>query len=87
MILGLQIKIIFYSFIYGIFFYISLRLFKKITFKNKILKYFMQFIFCILNIFLFYFLLYKINYGILNYYELIFFFVGMFFCQSFYFNN
>ena len=87
MVLGIQIKIVFYSLVYGIFFYIALRMFKKISFKNKKLKYFMEFIFCILNIFLFYIFLYKINYGILNFYEFIFLFVGMYFCHLLYFKT
>ena len=87
MILEEQIKVIFYSFIYGILF---LGLYKSFNFKKikrKNIKSFASFLFCILNAILFYFILYKINNGILNYYIVIFFIIGVFFCKVLYFGD
>jgi hypothetical protein len=82
-----QFKVIFYSFIYGMFFITTLRLFKFIHLRNKIVNFFIELIFCLLHSSLFYFLLYNINKGILNYYIVIFLIIGAYFCKLFYFND
>ena len=73
MILEEQIKIIFISFIYGILFYSGYKLLKCVKIKKRIIRYIIELVFCILNSFLFYYLIYKINGGILSYYIIIFF--------------
>ena len=82
-----QIKVIFYSFIYGLFFLASYNFLNLIKFKNIFLKNLITFCFCMLHTLLFYFLLYKINGGILNYYIALFFILGIFFCHFLYFND
>lgn len=82
-----QFKVIFFSFIYGMFFMYTFNLLKKMNLKRKLIKYMFEFLFCILHISLFYFLLYKINYGILNYYIFIFLVLGGIFCKVFYYND
>jgi len=82
-----QFKVIFYSFIYGMFFITTLRVFKHIMIKNKFIKFFLELIFCLLHSSLFYYLLYNINRGILNYYIIIFLIIGAYFCKLFYFND
>lgn len=81
-----QILVIFFSFIYGMFIYFSLTLFKKIKLLNKI-KILFQLLFCFAHVIIFYFILYKLNFGILNFYEYIFIFLGMLFCKEFYYNT
>lgn len=87
MILENQFKVIFYSFIYGMFFVATLKALKLIKIKKKILKIFNEFFFCFTHVTVFYFLLYKINYGNLNYYMIIFLFLGGIFCQLLYFKD
>ncbi len=82
-----QFKVIFYSFIYGMFFVFVFRLFSLIKFKNKVLKVICEFVFCILNLILFYFLLYKINNGVLSFYIFLMLILGGLFCKVFYFGN
>ena len=82
-----QFKVIFYSFIYGMFYYATFKFLKKICFKKRIFKFLVQFLFSILHVILFYFLLFLINGGIINYYNLIFLVIGMFFCHFLYFKK
>lgn len=82
-----QFKVILYSFSYGMILFFMYKLFKMIIFKKKLLKYIYQLIFCTLNVVLFYFLLYKINNGILNFYIFLFLLLGVFFCKVFYFDK
>lgn len=82
-----QFKVIFYSFIYGMFFVFSLKLFKMINLKKKIIKVVGELLFCFSHIIIFYYLLYKIDYGILNYYIVIFLIGGGVFCQLLYFSD
>lgn len=82
-----QFKVILYSFSYGMILFFMYKLFKMIIFKKKLLKYISQLIFCTLNVVLFYFLLYKINNGILNFYIFLFLLLGVFFCKVFYFDK
>jgi hypothetical protein len=84
--LSLQILSIFFSFIYGMFIYFSLNLYKKIKISQKINIIF-QIIFCFTHVILFYLLLYKLNFGILNYYEFIFILLGIIFCKEFYYTT
>lgn len=86
MILSEQIRVIFYSFIYGMFFLTTLNYYKKIKINKKFLILF-DFIFLICHISLFYYLLYKINSGMLSLYIGICFVAGCFFCQFLYFND
>lgn len=82
-----QFKVIFYSFIYGMFFLVTLRLMKLIKIRKKILKIIVEFFFCFIHVIIFYFLLYRINYGSLNYYMIIFLIFGGLFCQLLYFKD
>lgn len=82
-----QFKVIFYSFIYGMFFLVTLRLMKLIKTRKKILKIIIEFFFCFIHVIIFYFLLYRINYGSLNYYMIIFLIFGGLFCQLLYFKD
>lgn len=82
-----QFKVIFYSFIYGMLFLSTYKILKRLKFKKNILKIIMEFLFCILHAILFYFLLYKINNGMLSFYILIFLILGGLFCQLLYFND
>ena len=87
MVLEEQIKVISYSFVYGILFW---GLYKSLNFKrikSKNIRFIISFLFCVLNSILFYFILYKINNGILNYYIAIFFIIGVFFCKVLYFGD
>ena len=87
MILEEQIKIIFLSFIYGILFYSGYKLLKHIKIKKRITRYVIELIFCVMNSLLFYYLIYKINGGILSYYIFIFVIIGNLFCHLLYFNE
>lgn len=82
-----QFKVIFYSFIYGMFFVSTFKAFKMIKFKKKFMKILLELLFCLFHVNIFYALLYKIDYGILNYYIVIFLIIGGFFCQLLYFED
>lgn len=82
-----QFKVIFYSFIYGMFFVSTLKILKLFKFKNKVIKIICEFLFCISHVIIFYYLLYKLDYGILNYYIAIFLLCGGLFCQLLYFQD
>ena len=82
-----QFKVIFYSFIYGMFFVATFKLFKLLKIKNRILKIISELVFCFFHMGLFYFFLYKIDYGMLNYYIFIFLILGGLFCHLFYFKD
>ena len=86
MTLDEQIKVIFYSFIYGMFYYATYKMLKKITLRKKI-KLLIEFLFSISHVLLFYILLFLINDGALSFYILIFFSLGNIFCRLLYFNN
>lgn len=85
--LELQFKVIFYCFIYGILFFSTLKLVKRIKIKNILYKFLIELLFIVSHTLLFYFLLYKINGGILNFYVFLFLIFGSFFCKVFYFSN
>lgn len=82
MILSIQIKVLFYSFMYGVLYYCSLKFLKYLKCK----KVFIYIINIILSI-LFYYLLYKINNGELSIYIFIFLILGVIFSKVFYFSN
>ena len=82
-----QFKVIFFSFIYGMFFLTAYQILMNVVSKKKIIKILSFFLFCIINVLIFYFLLYKINYGMLSYYIIIFLILGMFFCHLLYFKD
>lgn len=82
-----QFKVIFYSFIYGMFFLSTYKILKRFKFKNNVLKIIIEFLFCIGHVSLFYFFLYKINSGILTFYIIIFLIIGSIFCHLLYFSD
>ena len=82
-----QFKVIFYSFTYGMFFLTTLKLLKSFNFKKLFIKFIVELIFMVFHVSLFYFLLYKINKAMLSFYILLFFILGLCFCQLLYFND
>ena len=87
MILSEQIRIVFFSYIYGILYYAGYFFAKKITLKRKILSFLLYFILCITFVIIFFALVYRINNMILNYYMIICFFLGIITCRLVYFND
>lgn len=78
MSLKIQCLTILFSFLFGIFFYISYILCKKILYhRNLFIKIFLSFIFCMIEIYIYYLLLEKINSGIFHIYGFLSFFVGL----------
>ena len=82
-----QFKVLFYSFIYGMFFLSSLSLFNLIKIKKKIVKFMLEILFVLSHVIIFYLLLYKINYGVLSFYIFLSFIFGILFCKVLYFSN
>ena len=82
-----QIKVLFFSFIYGMFLMSSLSIYKKLKINKRIIKFLSELLFCLSSMFIFYYLLYKINNGVLSIYIFIMLFLGVFFCKVLYFNN
>lgn len=82
-----QFKLIFYSFIYGIFFLSTYKLVHLIKIKHNIFKMAFELCFCMLHVIIFYFLLYRINNGIINIYSLIFLVLGGIFCRILYYQD
>lgn len=82
-----QIKVIFYSFSYGMFYYTTFKFLRKIKFKKNTLKYIVEFLFSIFHVIIYYLLLFLINGGTINYYNFIFLFTGMLFCHLLYFRQ
>ena len=87
MFLDVQLKVFFFSFIYGIFVYFFYRNILLLKTKKYMVKFSLNFFCCMLIVFLFYFLLYKINYGELNYYIFILFAIGCYFCHLLYYKD
>ena len=87
MILSDQIKVLFYAFIYGMFLMSTLKLYKKIKFKKYVFKVLSEFLFCVFNVCCFYYLLYKINNGVLSIYIFVMLFLGVIFCKVLYFRE
>lgn len=87
MVLEEQIKVIFFSFIYGMFYYFSYKLFKSIKFRKRYFKIFFELMFNMSHSILFFILLYILNGGILNFYLLLFFILGNIFCHFLYFKD
>lgn len=83
--LEIQIKVLFYSFIFGMFLEFYLKLINKITFKKLIMKFLLIYSISIILPVLFYYLLYKINYGQINLYVFLSMFIGMRFCHRLYY--
>lgn len=81
--LTVQFKVIFFSFIYGMFFYWTLYFASRIKYK-VIIK---NILFFFLHTIVFYYLLYKVNAAILNIYIPVFFIFGALFCKVLYFND
>ena len=82
-----QFKVLFYSFIYGMFFLSSLRLFNLIKIKKRVVKFILEMLFVLSHVIIFYLLLYKINYGSLSFYIFLSFIFGILFCKVLYFPN
>lgn len=82
-----QFKVIFYSFIYGMFFLATLRMFLMLKIKKIFQRFITELIFLLCHATLFYFLLYKINNGIISIYIPILFILGMAFCHFLYFED
>ncbi|HIU40514.1 MAG TPA: hypothetical protein IAB68_04360 [Candidatus Aphodocola excrementigallinarum] len=82
-----QFRVIFYSFIYGMFFLFTFKLFRLIKIKKLFYKFVLELIFFMLHVTLFYFLLYKINGGMLSSYIIIFLILGCISCHLLYFND
>ena len=82
-----QFKVLFYSFIYGMFFLSSLRLFNLIKVKKSVVKFMIEMLFVLSHVIIFYLLLYKINYGSLSFYIFLSFIFGILFCKVLYFSN
>lgn len=78
--LSIQLKMIVFSFCYGIFFYIVLRFIKPLIYNKKL--FFVIFLFGILNGVLYFFLLKNINEGILNINLLFLFLFGFLMCKA-----
>lgn len=82
-----QFKVIFYSFVYGMFFIATFKGLKKIKLKKNFFKVLLELLFCFFHAITFYFLLYRIDYGILGYYIIVFVILGGIFCQLLYFKD
>lgn len=78
MSLDKQIITILFSFLFGMFFFICMKLNYKIMLKNKILKILITFILILLETFIYFYILLKINYGIIHLYEVISILIGYF---------
>lgn len=82
-----QFKVIFFSFIYGMFFVSTYKAFVIFKIRKWFNKFILSLLFCLFHLFLFYFLLYKIDNGVLNMYVFIFLFLGGMFCKLLYFKD
>lgn len=82
-----QFKVIFYSFVYGMFFLATIKCLKKIPFKKVAIRFIVSLAFMLSHVSLFYYLLYKINGGMLSFYIILFLSFGAFFCQLLYFGD
>lgn len=82
-----QFKVIFYSFIYGMFFLATFKMLKKFDLKKIIPRFFFELLFMLAHVCLFYYLLYKINGGMFSMYVVIFFIIGIIFCRFLYFGD
>ena len=87
MALEVQFKVIFYSFLYGMFYIYTYNLLRKIPSKSKLVLIIFECIFCFSHLGLFYYLLYLINKGIITAYIMIFFILGSIFCKVLYFGD
>lgn len=80
MSLNLQLKTILASLLFGIYFsfFISI-IYKFLEHKNKLIKFLKTFIFIILNVYIYFLIIKKINNGIFHYYEILCIIVGVLF--------
>lgn len=79
MSLIVQIQSLFYSFLYGLFASILFNLcYKGLFYKNIIIRVLFNLIFCITLYVLYFYLLYKINNGILHLYFFITLYLGFY---------
>ena len=80
-----QIKVLFFSFVYGMFLFYTIKLLKKVKITNIVNNILVNIFFFTCHAVMFYFLLYKINGGILSFYIAISLLLGTIFCKVFYF--
>jgi len=77
MSLKIQIISIVFNFFYGIFYTLLVLRFKRyLMLQSKYAKIICNFIFMCFSVFCYYFILVNINYGVLNFYYLLFLFSG-----------
>lgn len=77
---GLQVLSFIFSFSFGCFFALLKYFFNKIFLKGfKYFKFFLNIIFVIFNSFIYMYILYKINYGVLHLYFILMFLIGYYF--------
>ena len=80
--LKLQIISICYSFLYGIFFYLTLIINNKVLFNTKIfLKIILSLVFIMFHVVLYFLILREINCGILHIYFVFSLIIGSFVCK------
>lgn len=82
-----QIKVLFFSFMYGMFLFYTIKLLKKVKTKKIIRNILINILFFICHAVLFYLFLYKINGGITSFYIVISLLLGVIFCKVFYFDD
>lgn len=77
MTLIIQIKLILFSLLFGIFFGVMTDINHKYLYnKRKVLKVIFTFIYIVLSVLIYFLILKKINYGILHYYSFICIVIG-----------
>ncbi len=76
----LQLISFLFSFLYGIFFYASSLLHKKIIQKHSwFIQYFITFLYVLMVAILYVLLMYKVNYGVIHIYFILVLFCGFYF--------
>lgn len=79
MSLSVQIQVIFYTFLFGLYFSFLFNLLYKTLFtKHLIINIITNFLFITTNTLLYFYLLYKINFGIIHIYLLFVFLISFF---------
>ncbi len=81
--LEVQFQVFFMTILFGMYLLSFWQLLNKF-FQNKIIRFFFELPFFILNALLYYFLLFKLNGGIFNIYLILAVFIGFFIHQKFY---
>ena len=74
-----QIRVVIFSFIFGIFFALMIDINHKFLYSNKkVLKIIFTFLFVLVNVFIYFLILKKINDGIMHIYSIICIILGFF---------